>query len=343
LKFKAKQIEIPKENPFDNDKLERKREIENLSNLLLNITTPIVLSINSKWGSGKTTFVKMLNSYLTSKGANSIYFNAWETDFATDPLLAFLGEINAAIEDYIIDEPNKKAAWENAKKAGAYILKKGIPVLLKIGSANLIDTEAIQKEFSNSIDDISNGLIDNYIKDKDVIKQFKDNIALILSTDNSEKKKLYVFIDELDRCRPNYAVELLERIKHILDIEGIVFVISLDKEQLARKLRNNSTKSEVLLWNYLKGKQINGCDFHRQKPIANYILDFYRDELKLAIEIDGESHYGNEDKDNIRQKEIEKYGVTFLRFDESEIYFNLDGVMKVIESWVEVHHKVHTP
>jgi len=114
-------------------------------------------------------------------------------------------------------------------------------------------------------------------------------------------------------------------------------------KQLARKLRKSSTKSEVILWNYLKGKQVLGYDFHRQRPIKNYIVDFYCSELKLAIEIDGESHYGNEVKDEIRQKEIEKYGVSFLRFDESQIYFNLDGVMKVIENWVELCKKAHTP
>ena len=73
---------------------------------------------------------------------------------------------------------------------------------------------------------------------------------------------------------------------------------------IARKLRNNSTKSEALMWNFLKGKQIRGCDFHRQKPIGNFIVDFYCSELLLAIEIDGESHYGNEEKDLKRQKEI---------------------------------------
>lgn len=114
-------------------------------------------------------------------------------------------------------------------------------------------------------------------------------------------------------------------------------------KQLARKLRNNSTKSEVLLWNYLKGKQVKGYDFHRQKPIKNYIVDFYCSELKLAIEIDGESYYGNEIKDNIRQNEIEEFGITFLRFDESEIYFNLDGVMKTIGNWVMQNKEAHTP
>lgn len=82
---------------------------------------------------------------------------------------------------------------------------------------------------------------------------------------------------------------------------------------------------------------MKGYDFHRQKPIGNYIVDFYCSDLLLAIEIDGESHYGNEEKDRIRQKDIEKYGVRFLRFDESEIYYNLDNVVKVIEEWIETH------
>ncbi len=114
-------------------------------------------------------------------------------------------------------------------------------------------------------------------------------------------------------------------------------------KQFARKLRNHSTKSEVLLWNYLKGKQIKGYDFHRQKPVGKYIVDFFCSELLLAIEIDGESHYGNEEKDNIRQKEIEKYGISFLRFDEIDIYYKLDSVMTTIEKWVEDNSKTQTP
>lgn len=117
-------------------------------------------------------------------------------------------------------------------------------------------------------------------------------------------------------------------------------------KQLARKLRNNSTKSEVFLWNYLKGKKVRGFDFHRQRPIVNYIVDFYCSELLLAIEIDGESHYGNEEKDAIRQKEIEEHGVQFLRFDDSEVYYNLDKVIKSIEEWIDqkrAHQKKHTP
>ena len=106
-------------------------------------------------------------------------------------------------------------------------------------------------------------------------------------------------------------------------------------KEKARKLRNNSTFSEILLWNYLKRKHMKGYDFHRQKPIDNYIVDFFCNELYLAIEIDGESHYGNESRDERRQKKLEKLGVQFLRFDDLEVVHNLDGVLKRIERWID--------
>src|ERR1700733_8633509 len=89
-------------------------------------------------------------------------------------------------------------------------------------------------------------------------------------------------------------------------------------KQLARKLRNDSTLGEVLLWNELKNKQLYGYDFHRQKPLLNYIVDLYRYELALVIEIDGQYHNWEEqyDKDIVRVKELGAYGLTVLRFTE---------------------------
>lgn len=106
-------------------------------------------------------------------------------------------------------------------------------------------------------------------------------------------------------------------------------------KEKARKLRNNSTFTEILLWNYVKRKQMKGYDFHRQRPIDNYIIDFFCNELYLAIEIDGESNYGNESKDERRQKKLEKLGVQFLRFDDLEVVHNLEGVLKRIEKWID--------
>ncbi len=108
-------------------------------------------------------------------------------------------------------------------------------------------------------------------------------------------------------------------------------------KKLARNLRNSSTLSEVLLWGALKGKQVRGYDFHRQKPIDKYIVDFYCPDLFLAIEIDGFSHMGKEAYDEHRQKRIESLGVHFLRFLDSDVKTNLDGVVAAIEEWIDEH------
>jgi len=106
-------------------------------------------------------------------------------------------------------------------------------------------------------------------------------------------------------------------------------------KQKARELRNNSTLSEVLLWIELKELKKYGYDFHRQKPIDNYIVDFFCYKLMLAIEIDGVSHGRRAEKDEKRQKRLENLGIKFLRFDDLEIKWNVDAVMKKIKGWIE--------
>ena len=103
---------------------------------------------------------------------------------------------------------------------------------------------------------------------------------------------------------------------------------------LAKELRKNMTMSEVLLWNELRNKQILGYDFDRQRPIDNYIVDFYCKELMLAIEIDGDTHIYRYDYDDERQKTLEKLGVHFLRFDDLEVKRNMNNVLRVIEDWI---------
>ncbi|MCH8318106.1 MAG: endonuclease domain-containing protein [Bacteroidetes bacterium] len=102
-------------------------------------------------------------------------------------------------------------------------------------------------------------------------------------------------------------------------------------KQLARNLRNNSTLSEVLLWEHLKGKRMKEYDFHRQKPIDNYIVDFFCNELMLAVEIDGDSHDYKFEKDQRRQKRLESFGVTFLRFDDIDVKQDINSVILRIE------------
>lgn len=106
--------------------------------------------------------------------------------------------------------------------------------------------------------------------------------------------------------------------------------------ELAKKLRENMTFSEVKLWNELKNGQMMGYDFDRQRPIGNYIVDFFCKDLQLAIEVDGITHLDEKViiKDWIRQDDIESYGVSFLRFDALLVVNKVEAAVREIKSWI---------
>jgi very-short-patch-repair endonuclease len=108
-------------------------------------------------------------------------------------------------------------------------------------------------------------------------------------------------------------------------------------KQRRRTLRKNLSKAEVILWTKLSRKQMHGYKFRRQYGVDQYVLDFYCPRLKLAIEIDGESHFipGAEEYDKERQEYIEAYGIKFLRFTNTDVCENLDGVCLSIYDEIE--------
>jgi very-short-patch-repair endonuclease len=114
-------------------------------------------------------------------------------------------------------------------------------------------------------------------------------------------------------------------------------------KQFARNLRNNSTSAEIRLWRFLKGKQMLGFDFHRQKPIDNFILDFFCVELMLGIELDGYSHTLEEvqKKDKIKEERLNELGVSILRFNDDEVFFDIDNVLRSIEIYIEEYKETH--
>ena len=110
-------------------------------------------------------------------------------------------------------------------------------------------------------------------------------------------------------------------------------------KEIARKLRQNMTPGEVILWNHLKGKQMHGYDFDRQRPIDHFIVDFYCKKLMLAIEIDGSSHDSEaaKQRDVERQVRLESLGVRFLRFREQDVRDRTQEVITAIAAWVTEH------
>jgi very-short-patch-repair endonuclease len=112
-------------------------------------------------------------------------------------------------------------------------------------------------------------------------------------------------------------------------------------KKFARALRNNSTETEIYLWLKLKGKQMYGYDFHRQKPIDNFIVDFFCQELMLAIEVDGYSHEFLEvyNKDTIKEKRLNALGIEVLRFSDEEVLKDMENVIAAIEYYILEYEK----
>jgi very-short-patch-repair endonuclease len=114
-------------------------------------------------------------------------------------------------------------------------------------------------------------------------------------------------------------------------------------KERARSLRKNMTFSEVILWNEIKNGKIRGYDFDRQRPVGNYILDFYCKDLQLALEVDGLTHHDEEviKNDKIRQGNLEALGICFLRFDALLVLNKVEGAVRDIIKWIENYEEQH--
>ena len=248
---KNKEIDIPEDNIFSNDKLDRKEVIEDLSKLLVSTHEPFVLGINASWGAGKTTFVKLWKAYLENElSIHSVYFSAWEDDFSKEPLIAIMGELNSYIENNFPKDKNLHKQFEELKNVSGKIIKRGLPAFIKGATAGALDFDkGVESAIGAVTESVAKELIDSYENDKAITIEFKELLHDIIEQIDSEKP-LIIFIDELDRCRPLYAIELLERLKHVFGIEKLIFVLSIDKKQLSESIK--SQYGDIDTGNYLR-------------------------------------------------------------------------------------------
>ena len=275
---KNQEIEIDENDIFANDKLNRKDSIEDLSKLIISSTEPLVLSINASWGSGKTTFVKLWQTYLKKKcGVNSIYFSAWEDDFSKEPLISILGEMNNYIEKNFNVNTAVPKGFKKALNLTGKVLKRGVPIVIKGATAGLIDAPQIVEYTIAAISEESvKTLIENYSDDKNVLIKFKEAIEKVLN-EMDEEKSFVIFIDELDRCRPLYSIELLERIKHVFGIKKLIFVLSIDKSQLCESIK--SQYGNINANSYLK--RFIDLEYTLSNPTINQFCDYLYERFEI--------------------------------------------------------------
>lgn len=237
MDLKARPYQVNPAAPFENDLLKREPEILNLTVLLQHVPPPFVLAVNGRWGAGKTTFINRWAAHLRKERFLVLNFNAWTTDFSEDPLVAFLGEMNQGLSEYLTQNEKRKEVWEKCKQAAGELVRRGIPLAVRIGTNGLLSgSEGIRDEAVDALGDAATDAVQAYEKTKSAISEFKVLLTKVLA-DATQQTPLVIFVDELDRCRPTYAIQLLERIKHLFDQAGVVFVLSLDREQLCHSIR----------------------------------------------------------------------------------------------------------
>ncbi|MFT4757077.1 MAG: hypothetical protein ACI91R_001727 [Vicingaceae bacterium] len=263
------QTEINEEKPFSDCKLDRRKYAENLTNIIRNYPTGFVLALNNRWGDGKTFFINRWRQLLKKEGFQTIYYNAWKDDFADNALLSIIAELTEDIEN-----PDKKLL-ENVLQKGTTLFARSLPILLKavlkkgVGEYGFDElAELIAKETGDSF----KKLIDEHKKQKETISDFKKALREF-AFDAGNGKPLVFFIDELDRCKPSYAVEVLEVIKHFFDVDNIVFVLSIDKTQLANSVRGYYGSDKIDGNEYLK--RFIDVEYSLPKPIS---LSFFFDQ-----------------------------------------------------------------
>lgn len=233
--------DIVNQSPFFGDLLSRKDLAASLTLYLDRLKAGAVLAIDAEWGEGKTWFGQNWAVQLKNDGHKVVFIDAFEQDYIEDPFLL----IAAEIAEILKDNPKADSFVKKASGVMNILLPFATKTLINtigemtLGKADLSDkinkgVEAI----INKGADIASTSIENRIKnhtvEKNTISSFKSELKLLA---NDEEKPIVIFIDELDRCNPIFAVRLIERLKHLFEVPNVVFILLMNKNQLENAIK----------------------------------------------------------------------------------------------------------
>jgi hypothetical protein len=246
--IKHSELEILAKSPFANCKLDREKYAQVLTNIINSYSYGFVLAINNKWGTGKTTFVKMWEQDLKNKEYQTVYFNAWENDFENNPLTALMGELKT------LTTKSTETEFKSTLKKAVTLTKHIAPIVAKAIADKYIDTANIKDAIvgvTKGLTDVFENDVNEYSKKKKSISEFRTSLSEFIANTNKGKPVIFI-IDELDRCRPDYAVSILEQVKHFFSVPNIIFILSIDKIQLGNAVRGVYGSDKIDADEYLR-------------------------------------------------------------------------------------------
>ena len=251
---------------WSDDRLGRKEDAVFLRNFLierlrerkaLGLPCSYVLNLDAGWGRGKTFFLNRFQKTLEKEGYLVTTVNAWRDDHADDPIIAVMAAIDAAVSPHI--KNTEKKIWQAVKSNAAAVaiaavkggLKhwaekaigegaKEIAEVLQANSLDDVDGE-LKNEAGKILDKTAESLLKHFSATQKSIDGFKRELEKLLQSigghGKNTKLPLFVIVDEVDRCRPTYAITLLERVKHLFEIDDVVFIVATDTAQLRHSIR----------------------------------------------------------------------------------------------------------
>lgn len=218
--------EIDPNDPFADDAFDnRKAYAESLVSVIKSFDQSTVVALSAPWGTGKSWFLERFKFMVTP----CIYFSAWEDDYNDEPLAPLFAEIYNVLS-VEVDELSK----EELLSALGAIFKHVMYNLTKVQTLGILDPKKLETELENSLSHATR-LIGQHNILKMAITDFKNTLQS--AVEELPGQRLTIIVDELDRCRPSYAIEMLERIKHLFNIPGVTFILGIDKIQLSNSIR----------------------------------------------------------------------------------------------------------
>ncbi|MBA6408918.1 NTPase KAP [Pseudoalteromonas sp. 5Ae-yellow] len=296
---------------FPADKLDRARYATFLSRLLaqegFDKSRPVdeqkknyVLNLNAEWGAGKTYFLKRWSRELIVDFP-VVYIDAWQQDYSDDPFLTVIAGIIKQLQlqaKFNITIPKSAVSMFKAvapaiaqgltKKISGIDLDELHTLLFSDEEIDSGQNQNSNKPTSSDFSPAVKALAQNLIKDHEaknksieVIKSKLDDWVSKFEKQEGKSLPIFIFIDELDRCRPSYAVEMLETIKHIFDVKGIVFVVATDTEQLQHTIKSvygEGFDAKIYLGRFFNSR------YSLKRPVLKDFLSVHSDTTKFESE-----------------------------------------------------------
>lgn len=226
--LKVVEQELDPEKHWADDVLERREVADRLTSIVREQEAPFVISVDGRWGTGKTFLLKRWAQDLRKQEPSweAIYYNAWEDDFADDPLLAIIAQFSEHGGPSLKERAGKLVA------VAAPLLSYGVSLAALVGTGVAVPPVPTRTPSPKE-------RLDGYLEKRTAKNKLKVLLRELAAEVRDETSQPLVFIiDELDRCRPTFAIELLERVKHIFDVPNIVFVFGINRSELTESLRS---------------------------------------------------------------------------------------------------------